>query len=344
VAERLPGPQPRDAGSEREQFLALLSGKWIVQAIATAAELGVADALDEPRSIDELAAMLSCQPAPLARVLRVLVGEGLLERESHGDYALTPLGKCLRSGEMRTLAQFVGSHSQWHPWPALPEAVRTGRSAFELTHGQSLFSYLETTPEEARLYDEAVDTFTLAQAEALATLPIIGEEGTVVDVGGGRGTLLLEVLRSRPRLKGVLLDRPHVVEATRQRFLEAGLNERCEMLGGDFFANIPSGADYYVLKHVLHNWSDEQALRLLNHCRSALGPSSQLLIVEGVLLPGNLRDLTSMMDLEMMVLTGEGRERSKPEFRRLLGQARLELTHMAPLSLGARVLVAKARG
>jgi hypothetical protein len=353
VPERQPDAGAIDAGAidtgathteaEREQFLGLLSGKWIVQAIATAAELGVADALSEPRSIAELAGALGCQPAPLARVLRVLVGEGLLELESNGLYALTGLGKCLRTGEMRTLARFVGSGSQWQPWPALPEAVRSGRCAFELTHGQSLFSYLESTPEEARLYDEAVDTFTLAQAQALAALPIIGEEGTVVDIGGGRGTLLLEVLRSRPELRGILLDRPHVVAAASKRFEDAGLAERCEMKGGDFFSDVPPGAEYYVLKHVLHNWSDERALHLLRHCHTALGPKSQLLIVEGVLLPGNVRDLTSMMDLEMMVLTGEGRERSKPAFRRLLGQASLELTHMAKLSLGARVLVAKAR-
>jgi hypothetical protein len=247
----------------------------------------------------------------------------------------------LKTGALRDLARFVASPSQWVPWNQLTQALRSGECAFELSQGEALFEYLQKRPDEARLYDAGIDAFTREQASALAAHSVMDDVECVVDVGGGQGTLLLELLQRRPRLKGILVDRPDVVEAAASRFSAGGVAARAETWGGNFFESLPSGADCYVVKHVVHNWSDDAAERLLRVCAAAMAPHAKLLIVEGILLPGNVRDLTRYLDLEMFVLTGAGRERSKPEFRHLLARSGLRLKATQPLALGAWLLVAE---
>lgn len=335
------GPEPTDPAAA---LMRRLAGKWVTQALATAAELGLAEALEQPAGLEALAEVLECHPPSLRRLLRMLVGEGVLVEQPDGRYALTPLGAQLRHDALGTLARFVGSPSQWSPWTELTYAVRTGNSAFERVHGQPLFEYLAERPEQSRLYDEAVDAFTSQQARALAGLPGLDGVRMMVDVGGGRGTLLAELLRLRESLRGVLFDQPHVLEPARARFEALGLAERCSFVGGDFFEAMPSGADVYVLKHVLHNWDDERAVALLRRCADAMPEHGRVFVVEAIVLPGNRRDGARMFDLDMLVLTGGGRERSKPEFRRLLAQAGLRLRSTQRLSDGAWLLDAERSG
>lgn len=319
-----------------------LGGKWVLQALATAAELRLAEALETPKTAEALAKELGCHEPSLTRLLGVLVADGMLEGDSDGALSLTKLGRQLRNDELGTLARFVASPSQWTPWMELTHSVRTGDSAFEKVHGQPLFEYLEGRPDEARLYDEAVDAFTRVQARAMAEQSVLDGIETIVDVGGGRGTLLAELLGHRPHLRGVLYDRAHVVDAARERLAKLGLAERCEFVGGDFFASVPQGADAYVIKHVLHNWDDERATALLRRCAEA-SDRGIVLAVEGVLLPGNIPDAARLMDLEMLVLTDGGRERSKPQFRRLFAGAGLKLDATHSLGNGAYLMVGRQR-
>jgi hypothetical protein len=323
--------------------LELLAGKWIAQAVSTAATLGLADALRGPMSIEALAQSTGCDPSALGRLVAVLVGEGLLAQDERGVLTLTAAGEMLRRDQLGPLAAFVGSASQWTPWAELHHAVRTGENAFERVHGQSMFDYLAQRPEEARLYDAAIDAFTAQQGRALADSDALDGVRTMVDVGGGRGTLLRELLRQRPLLRGVLFDRPHVVDAAREWFVADGLEARCDFVGGDFFAEMPAGADAYVIKHVLHNWDDERAAALLRRCRDAMQPEGRVLVVESVLLPGARRDEARFLDLEMLVVTGGGKERSKPELRRLLAAADLRLSSTRRLAAQAWLLVARRR-
>jgi ubiquinone/menaquinone biosynthesis C-methylase UbiE/DNA-binding HxlR family transcriptional regulator len=332
-----------DARDPASALMRRLSGKWVVQALATAAELRLAEALDEPRTLDELARSLSCNRDALSRLLRLLVSEGALVEGIDSRYSLTPMGAQLRNDALGTLARFVGSPSQWVPWTGLTHTVRTGENAFEWMHGQSLFDYLVHHPEEAALYDQAVDAFTTAQAIALSQQDLLDDVQTVVDVGGGRGTLLLELLRRRPGLAGVLFERASVLARARERFEVEGLEPRCSFVEGDFFSSVPEGADVYVLKHVLHNWDDEQAETILRRCAEAAAPGGRIFVVEALLLPGNVRDGARLIDLEMLVLTGGGRERSKPEFRRLLAAANLRLVETRVLVEGTWLLVAQRR-
>ncbi len=321
------------------QFMRLLAGKWVVAAIATAAKLGIAEHLDAPMSIADLAARCGLHVPSLRRLLAVLVGQGLLVFEDTDTVALTELGAQLRRDKLGVLAEFVGCESQWSPWVHLEHSVRTGESAFEKCHGQPLFTYLEHHDSDAALYDMAVDAFTREQARALAETDVLEQARVVVDVGGGRGTFLMELLLRNPTLRGVLYDKANVVGLVTDRFADAGLSQRVELVAGDFHRAVPPGADCYVVKHVLHNWDDERALGILRHCARAVTPGGTVLVVDGIALPGNVPDGTRLMDLEMLVLTGGGRERSKPEFRHLFAQAGLHLEKTVRLSEGAWAMV-----
>ncbi len=321
-------------------LLRLLGGKWLASAISTAASLGLAEALaDGPATEAELAHALGCDARALGRLLAVLHAEGLLERGRDRAYALTTLGAQLRKGALGELAAYVGADFVWNPWSSLEAAIRTGEAAFAVHHGEPLFDYLEHRPDEAALYHAAVDAFTRREARALAESYDFTGVSRVADVGGGRGTLLVELLARWPTLSGVLLDRAPAVAAARRAFEAAGVAHRCETIVGDFFSAVPGDVDVCVVKHVVHNWDDEQAIALLRRCAEAVRDRGRVLVIEGLLLAPGHRDMTRLLDLEMLALLGPGRERTKPEMRRLLSAAGLRLEHTQSLAGTTRLLV-----
>ena len=331
----------RDGNDVEHRLLELLSGKWVTAAIAAAAELGLADLLAErPMEAGELARLTKCHEGGLLRLLRVLSGEGLVELQSSGCWALTPVGEQLKEGQLRDLARFIGAPFAWAPWSQLTAALRSKTSAFESTHGASLFEYLDGHGSDAQLYHCAVDAFTRREARALAEAFDFSGVREVVDVGGGLGTLLVELAARWPEMNCILYDRPSVVEQARANFEKGPMRDRIRTIAGDFFEGVPAGANAYVLKHVVHNWGDDQAIALLRRCAEGLAAGGHVLIVESILLPGNRRDGTPLLDLEMLVLCGAGRERSKPEFRTLLRRAGLKLVSTRHLAGMARLLVA----
>ena len=328
--------------STQRELLMLLSGKWVTAALSAAAELGLADALAKrPLTSTELAEALGCDRHALQRLLRVLCGEQLLVSEPQGRYALTELGAQLKSGRLREVARFVGSPLMWQPWANLADALRDpSKSAFERATGHELFEHLDRNAQDRERYHRAVDAFTQAAARALCDAFDFSELGTVVDVGGGLGSVLSELTAQYPQLRGILYDRPQVIEQARSLFSEGPDPRRIELVSGDFFERVPEDADAYVIKHVLHNWDDAHAQRILELCAKALKPGGQVLIVESLLLPGDIRDATAFLDLEMLALCGQGHERSKPQFRKLLHQAGLSLRTTTPLVGEVRLLVA----
>ncbi|MCB9726984.1 MAG: methyltransferase domain-containing protein [Deltaproteobacteria bacterium] len=336
--------RPGDDEDAAARVMEMLGGKWMTQMVSTAASLGIPDALaDAPLGTDALAEALGCHAPSLGRLLRAMAGGGLVEEDLDGRFALTALGAQLRRGALGELAIFVGSDTQWRPWSALGETIRTGQPAFDRVHDRSLYEHLEAHPADAAIYDAAVDAFTRHQARALAASYDFGAIGTLVDVGGGRGTLLVELLSRFEGLRGVLFDLPHVASAARAHLADRGLADRVRVVGGDFFEAVPEGADAYVLKHVLHNWDDAHATQILARCADAMAPGGVVMVVESVVLPGNRPDATRLLDLEMLVLTHGGRERTKPELRHLFHEAGLRLRQGLPLAEGVRLLVGARR-
>ena len=305
----------------------MISGFYVSQAIYAIVRLGIADCLsDGPLATEELARRSKSHVQSLKRVLRLLVTVGLFTEDNQGRFALTPIGNHLRagaSGSMRAAALLFGGITQ-RAWGDLLYSVETGEPAFRRVFGQDSFSYFAQHPEEAANFDAAMGGFTAQIAAAVVAAYDFSGVRHIIDVGGGNGTLLVEILRVHSSLKGTLFDLPQVVERARQRLREIGLADRCEAVGGDFFAAVPGGADAYLLKHVIHDWNDDRAVAILKNCHKVMGPAAKLLIIEGVYPPrvdqSEASQGAAANDVNMLVCTG-GRQRSKAEFRRLYAAA-----------------------
>jgi SAM-dependent methyltransferase len=322
----------------------LASGHYFSRALYLAAKLDVAGLLaGGPRHFRELAEATGTRPAALHRVLRLLASVGIFEEQEDGRFALTGLGECLRAdvpGSARAAVMLFGSPRVMEAWGELEYCVRTGEPAYRKRGITDPFVEMAKDPEGTANFDAAMADFTRMIAHAVAATYDFGGFGTLVDVGGGNGALLLGILRAFPTLKGIVFDQPHAVARAEEVIRERGLADRCRTVGGDFFVEVPSGADAYVLKHVIHDWDDERALTILENCRRAMGPNGTLLIVEGVYPPRIDHSAESRgaaaNDVNMLVNTG-GRQRSESEFRALYEAAGFTLTRIVPTP--ARVCV-----
>ena len=316
------------------ELMRLVTGAWAARLVHTAVELGIADHLaDGPRGVDFLAAQTRAHAQSLARLLRALTAIGVLHETEERLYSLTTLGVTLRSnvpGSMRAWVLLAFSDDQGTAWQALSHAVRTGEHAFRHIFGTDMWTRLAERPEAARLFDEAMQSLTQGANGRLITYYPFEKFGWIVDVGGGNGSLLLPVLERHPVMRATIFDLPHVADAARSRIAAAGLSDRCEAAGGDAFVAVPAGADAYVLKGVIHDWEDKEAISILRTCRAAMSDGSKLILIERIL-PEQIDPDDALTrakfihDINMMVNPG-GRERTEAEFRALLSQAGLRLT------------------
>jgi hypothetical protein len=314
----------------------LTNGYQVTQAIHVAATLGIADLLrDGARRSDKLARATESHAPSLHRVLRALAAVGVLHEDDDGRFALTAVGECLRSdapAPVGAWAAFVGRPYHWQAWGALLHGVRTGESPFHSVHGTDAWAYREAQPEESAIFDAAMtDIMRRANAHLLAAYDF-GRFRSVVDVGGGRGAFLGAVLAANPEMRGVLFDQPHLVQG-------AEVGERCEVVGGSFFDTVPEGADAYLLKAVLHDWEDDDALRILGRCRAAIPAHGALLVVERDLGVPNENADAKLSDLNMLVGVG-GRERTRDEFADLLARGGFALQSATPSAIGLSVFEA----
>jgi orsellinic acid C2-O-methyltransferase len=218
-------------------------------------------------------------------------------------------------------------------WKELEYCVQTGEPAFRRTSPDADAFSIEQDPEQAALFDEAMAAFTAQTAVAVAAAYDFSPFRTVLDVGGGNGALLIGILNANPGLRGIVFDRPLTIDGARRQIAAAELTSRCDAVEGDFFAAVPSGADAYLLKHVIHDWDDAKAVTILRNCHRATGPHGKLLIVEGVYPLRIDQSLDSRgaaaNDVNMLVCTG-GRQRSEAEFCSLYDAAGFRLTRIIP--------------
>jgi len=266
---------------------------------------------------------------------------GVLAERPDGRFRLTPLGKTLRSdvpGSLRSFALMMADAYNWQAWGALLHGVRTAEIPFDHVHGEPIFQYLRARPDKDRVFSEAMASISGVENPAIARAFPFGRLKTLVDVGGAHGHLLATILGRHRKLHGVLYDQPQVVEAARESgFIAApGIAERCQVESGNFFEHVPAGADAYLMKYVIHDWNDEQCVRILGLCRLAMAPGGRVLVVEHVVPRGNKPDFSKMLDINMLVGPG-GRERTREEFAVLFTRAglRLRTVHAtkSPLSI-----------
>jgi hypothetical protein len=320
-------PSAEDARKLREMF----TGYRVSQALYVVAELGIADLLREGvRDSDDLAWSTKSHAPTLYRIMRFLAGVGVFEEVAPRRFELTLLGAPLRSdvpGSLRSLFRFWLQSAHWQAWGRLLETVRTGATSFELVHGMTLFDYFDQHPDAAALESQAMSSVTAVSGPGTASAYDFSTLGTVVDVGGSEGQLLAAILQRYSHLRGILFDRPAAVSTAPALLASAGVADRCSIVTGSFFESIPSGGDAYILRHVLHDWSDERCLAILHVCQEALSPKARLLIVERTMLE-NAQIPTSVLhaDVEMLVMSG-GQERTEAHYARLLGEAGFRLTN-----------------
>jgi SAM-dependent methyltransferase len=320
-------------------------GHYVSRALHVAAKLGIADLLAAgPRAAAELAAETATDAAALRRVLRLLVSVGVLSEADDGRFALTPVGDAMRSdvpGSARALVRLFAGTGIQDAWKELEYCVQTGQPAFR-KHSPDGDAFSNMDPEQQEVFDAAMATFAPQTAAAIAAAYDFSQFGLVVDVGGGNGALLIGILGAHPRLRGIVFDRPSAAEGARRKVAAADLDGRCAVVAGDFFESVPEGADAYLVKHVIHDWNDEQAAAILRSCRRVMKPDARLLVAEGVYPARVDTSLASRgaaaNDVNMLVVAG-GRQRSEEEFRALYAAAGFELAKIVPTASPAVCLI-----
>jgi orsellinic acid C2-O-methyltransferase len=326
------------AGSLSAPLMLLINGFMGSQVVHVAAELGVADLLADGAQTAEALAQQSGTHAPsLHRLLRALASLGLLDEVEPGRFALTALGAQLRTavpGSLRNRALLFGGERHWRSWGELLRSVRTGETAMQHLYGMGGFEYLAAHPQQAAIFNEAMAETTRQVARAVVTAYDFSRFRTIVDIGGGNGALIAVILAAAPELRGIVFDLPSGnVEASRQ-LAAADVAERYDVIAGDFFRSVPSSADAYILKSIIHDWDDERSVAILKNCRKVIPAYGKLLLVERVM-PARMeasqsRQQMSMTDIHMLVLAG-GRERTETEFQALFAAADFELARILPL-------------
>jgi hypothetical protein len=319
----------------------MLGAAWVSRMIYAAAKLGIADLVaDAPRSCDELAAATETHAPTLYRLLNAPASVGIFTEVAPRRFGLTPLAEGLRAGvpdSLRPLAIMWGADWAWRSWGEILYSLKTGQSAFEHVYGMGVFDYLTRHPEDARVCDETMVALSTQTATEVASVYDFPGIDTLVDVGGGHGTLLAAILKANPLMRGILFDLPHVVEGSQEPLEATGVADRCEGVGGSFFEKVPEG-DACILKWIIHDWDDERSLAILRNCRRALPSDGKLLLVENVIRPGNDPDPAKQLDLCMLVWTSGGRERDESEYRALYEASGFRLTRIVPTPSGMSVI------
>jgi O-methyltransferase domain/Dimerisation domain len=312
----------------------LIIGYRLSQALHVAAVLGIADLLkDGPRHFDDLARSTKSHASSLYRLLRLLASVGVFTEQDEGRFALTPLAEPLRSDvpdSLRARAMFDGAQGNWGAWGNLFMSIKTGDPAIKHTFGKDLFGYLNDHPHEATIFNEVMAAQTSAATRAILDAYDFSEIGKLVDIGGGVGALLAAILNAYPSMRGVLYDQAHVAVDAKSRLAAAGVADRCETVGGDFFESVPTGANAYILKHILHDWDEEDCRRIIENCRSAITKDGRLLAIEVLNPPGDEPHYGKFVDLQMLVVTKGGRERTEAEYRHLFASAGFTLSRVVP--------------
>jgi hypothetical protein len=295
----------------------LINGYQTSQALHVVVKLGIADLLsDGSRTSDELAEAVGAHPEALYRLLRAVAALGVLREEADRRFALTELGAELRSDHPRSLAgwaAFIGTPSYWRAWGDLLHSVQTGENAFRHVHGTDPWTYRMRHQDLSADFDRAMASLSRRAADAVLAVFDFSRFKSIIDIGGGNGAFLATILAKHPNPRGVVFDQPHVVAGAESFLREAGVAERCETVGGNFFTSVPAGGDAYLLKQILHDWDDQRCLEILRVCRTAMTPGAALLAIERDLGGPNDAHAAKLSDLNMLVAPG-GQERSPQQY------------------------------
>ena len=326
-------PTPQD------QILGMVTGFWQSRALAVAAELELADRLaDGPLSVDVLAAKTKTDALSLFRVMRVLESSGVFTQVSPRVFANTPASDCLRKdvpGSQWAFVRLVLSKDmgEYDGLGALMDSVQTGQISFDRVFGCSYWQFLRRNPDKWAIFNEAMRSFSVAITPAVTASYDWSRFRVIADTGGGIGTQLVDILKAHPSCRGILYDQPDVVAG-------AIPHDRVEPIGGDFFESVPAGADAYILRWIIHDWAEPEAIKILKNVREAMKPDARLVLLETVIPESAESTLGKSMDLVMLTLVG-GRERTANEYSELYAKAGFQLEQIIPTPSPLSIIVGR---
>jgi hypothetical protein len=310
-----------------------ISSMWAAQAVASAARFGIPDQLAHgPRTAEEVAKAIGANPAAVYRLMRGVASVGVFTMESGGRFALTPVGEVLRSdvpGSMRSMMIAEMARGHWLPWGEIDHSVRTGTPAATKVLGMPIFDYYRAHPEEGNHFAQAMSGMSAMALQAVLASYSFEGARKVVDVGGSHGAFLAAVLKREAQARGVLFDRPEVIEGAAPALDAAGVSARVDRVGGDFFQTVPEGGDVYLLKHILHDWNDEECVKILGRVANSMAKDGRVVVVEMLITSEGPPSPAPLLDLNMLVML-TGKERTAADFGALFAKAGLVLKGVTP--------------
>lgn len=312
----------------------MLMGYMVSQAVSVAARLHIADHLQYgAKTADELAELTNTHAPSIYRLLRCLASVGIFRKDPQGRFENTELGELLRSDHpesMRATAHMICDPEHWNAHGNMLQSVKTGEIAFDYTFGKPVFTFFAEHPEAGERFDNAMTSFSQTVARAVAETYDFSDAGTIADIGGGHGLLLSKVLQTVPQARGILFDQPQVVAGADKLLQREKTAERVELVGGDFFREIPVRADIYLLKFIIHDWNDAQSETILGNLAEYAEKGSKVLLVETVIeADDNQPSISKVMDVNMLVMTG-GRERTAEEYADLFEKTGFRFSRVIP--------------
>lgn len=342
-------PAQRPTAEDADRLMQLATGFFFTAALQPIARMNIPDLLaDGPLPVSKLAEKTDSHEDSLYRVLRTLASCGLFAEMPGRVFGLTPMSELLRSGVPGSLREFViwiSNNFHFQVWPHMDHSLRSGQPAVEQATGKVCFDAIFGNPEVAYDFNMAMTNFSRLIAPAVLGAYDFSGIRTLMDVAGGHGAILCEILTAYPQMKGILFDLPNVIQEANCHICSLKMDERCQTITGDFFERIPDGADAYYMQHIIHDWDDEKSLKILGNVRKALEgrADGRLIIVDCIVEDASGPDMSKWLDLEMMLMPG-GRERTRKEWDALMSKAGFEITKTVPIAMGKSVIEARVRG
>jgi hypothetical protein len=314
-------------------LMQMLFGYAVSRSIGVAAELRISDLIHPtPKTAEELAKKTGSHPDSLYRLLRACASVGIFAEDEHHRFSLTPLAEYLKTDHpqsLRAFAEMISNDTQFRMWAELSYSVKTGARAFDKVFGSPAFDYYASNEKAGNLFNEAMTSLSLGAGMAVMQAYDFSGIRKLVDVGGGQGFLLASILKQYPTIRGVLYDTKSIVDESAALLKAEAVADRCETSFGDFFHAVPAGGDTYLMKHILHDWNDEQCLTILKNCRKGIARKGKILVIEMVVPEGNEPSISKLLDLQMLAIL-PGRERNVNEYKSLFEQSGFELTRIIP--------------
>jgi hypothetical protein len=328
-------------------MLRFLGGFRIARILYAVAELGIADVLvDGAKTVAELAQATKTHETSLYRVLRSLASVGIFAEDETGRFRLTPAAEALRTDSkesLRASVRLFGQDWHWETWGELLYSIRTGEPAFEYLYGMDLFEFFQN-PQIGTLAQESKTSISYRATTSLLDNYDFSDTGCLIQLGcfSGVNATLVPLLKANPKMKGVLLDFYTAIENDRQFLDAAGLSERCQLVAGDCIQSVPAGGDIYLLLFLIHNWNDQDAVKILQNCRQGMTPEGKLLLIEAIMLTGNEPFVGKLIDIQSLLTTPGGYERTEIQYRQLLHQAGFEIKKIIPTQTSNSIIEAVA--